>query len=293
MVPVLTLSTDIGLNDYIVGAIKGQLVSAVRELNIVDITHYLSPSNYPQSSYICGNAIKHFPHGTIHAIVLNLFESNPDHILLAKYKDQIIACPDNGILTMITNEVPNEIVSVSVNGPNGLTTLDFTRTLANVVTQLHAGKSLGEIGQPVVSINEKYSLRATIGADWIEGQIIFIDHFENVIVNITKEEFDEHRANRNFQIVFTRSEIINQISDNYAAVNVGDKFAWFNAAGYLEIAINKGNVAGLFGLQGASDAGASGISQQNNWFYKTVRIYFTPVPEEVPTVKSTMPNVIL
>lgn len=292
MTSILTLSTDIGLNDYIVGAIKGQLVSAVRELNIVDITHYLSSSNYPQSSYICGNAIKHFPKGTIHTIILNLFEHNPDHLLLAKYKDQIIACPDNGILTMITGEVPKEIVSVPVDKTKGLTTLHFTQTLAQTVALLHSGKELHVIGQPIETIVEKYPLRATIGTDWIEGQIIFIDHYENVVVNITKEEFEEHRANRNFQVVFTRSEIIHQINENYAAVNVGEKFAWFNSAGYLEIAINKGNVAGLFGLQGVSDAGVSGTSQQNNWFYKTVRIYFTPVPEEQPVVKSTMPTIL-
>ncbi|HEY0299172.1 MAG TPA: SAM-dependent chlorinase/fluorinase [Arachidicoccus sp.] len=292
MMSILTLSTDIGLNDYIVGAIKGQLISAVRDLNVVDITHYLSSSNYPQSSYICGNAIKHFPKGTIHAVILNLFEHNPNHILLAKYNDQIIACPDNGILTMIANEVPKEMVFVPVDKANGLTTLGFTQTLSYIVSLLHEGKKISEIGQPIDTIVEKYSLRATIGSDWIEGQIIFIDHYENVIVNITKEEFEEHRANRNFQIVFTRSEIINQISENYASVNVGEKFAWFNSAGYLEIAINKGNVAGLFGLQGVSDAGMSGTSQQNNWFYKTVRIYFTPVQEEQPAVKSTMPTIL-
>lgn len=292
MMSILTLSTDIGLNDYIVGAIKGQLVSAVPTLNIVDITHYLSSSNYPQSSYICTNAFKHFPKGTIHVVLLNLFENNPSQILVAKYKDQFIICPDNGILTMITNEVPNEMVGVAVDMSLGATTLDFTRNLSKVVSLLSEGKELDVIGNIPENIVEKYPLRATIGSDWIEGQIIFIDHFENVIVNITKEEFEEHRANRNFQIVFTRSEIINHISKNYADVHVGEKFAWFNSAGYLEIAINKGNVAGLFGLQGVSDAGASGTSQQNNWFYKTVRIFFLPVPEPQPVVKSTMPTVL-
>ncbi|PZP46581.1 MAG: hypothetical protein DI598_11915 [Pseudopedobacter saltans] len=289
---ILTLSTDIGLNDYIVGAIKGQLVSVVSSLNIVDVTHYLSSSNYPQSAYVCSNAFKHFPKDTIHVVILNLFENNPSKILVAKHKDQFIVCPDNGILTMITGEVPKEMVSVEVDSAKGLTTLDFTRKLAQVVKLLSANNDLVAIGDSADSIVEKYSLRATIGSDWIEGQIIFIDHFENVVVNITKEEFEEHRSNRNFQIVFTRSEIINHISENYADVNVGEKFAWFNSAGYLEIAINKGNVAGLFGLQGVSDAGVSGISQQNNWFYKTVRIYFTPVPEGQPTVRSTMPTIL-
>ena len=114
-------------------------------------------------------------------------------------------------------------------------------------------------------------MRATIGSDWLEGQIIFIDNFENVVVNITKEEFEEQRKDRDFHISFMRNETINTLSDNYASVPPGEKLAWFNAAGYLEISVNKGNMAGLFGLRRFSqDAGPL----QSKWFYQTVRIYF-------------------
>lgn len=289
---IVTLSTDIGLKDYIVGAIKGQLVSAMSSLNLVDITHYLSPSNYPQSAYICSNAFRYFPKGTIHIVLINLFENNPSRILVAQYHDQYILCPDNGILTMITGEVSKDLWSIALGERSGLTTLDFTQKIAEVVRHLVSFNNVETIGLSVTSIVEKYSLHATKGSDWIEGQIIFIDHFENVVVNIKREEFEEHRANRNFQIVFTRTEIINHISDNYADVSVGEKFAWFNSAGYLEIAINKGNFAGLFGLQGVSDDGVTGIAQQNNWFYKTVRIYFLPIAEEQPAIRMSQATIL-
>ncbi len=134
-----------------------------------------------------------------------------------------------------------------------------------------AGKTIDEVAEVASDIEEKYPLRSTIGADWIEGQIIFIDNFENVVVNITKLEFEEHRNNRKFHISFMRNEIISSLSENYAAVLPGEKLAWFNAAGYLEISVNKGNMAGLFGLRSfSSESGPL----QNKWFYQTVRIYF-------------------
>ena len=101
---IVTLTTDIGYNDYIVGAIKGQLLSADPSFNIVDITHRLSPFNYQQAAYICSNAFRHFPQNTFHIIIVNLFEAHPDHVLLAKYNGQYVACPDNGILTMIAGK---------------------------------------------------------------------------------------------------------------------------------------------------------------------------------------------
>ena len=267
---ILTLSTDIGLNDYIVGAIKGQLLSAVPSLNVVDITHSLSSVNYPQAAYICSNAYKHFPGKTFHLIIVNLFEKPLKHFLIAYHKDQFICCPDNGILTMITSEKPESIIAVPVQGA---TTLDYTSRLAKVYSLLQKGAQLADVGYNVEQIEEKYPPKFTIGPDWIEGQIIFIDSFENVVVNITKQEFEQQCQGRKFKIVFMRNEMIETLGNNYAAAHAGEKLAWFNSAGYLEIAINKGNMAGLFGLQNYSDA-TSQSAIQNTLFYKTVKIFF-------------------
>lgn len=272
--PLLTLTTDIGTNDYLPGAIKGQLLTANPALNIVDITHGLSPFNYPQAAYICNNAFKHFPEGTFHIVLINLFENLSRHALIALHNSQYIFCPDNGILTMITGMKPEKIVSININTAKGFSTLQYTQTLANTIAYLSGGKNMEEVGTLITNIEEKYPLRATYGSNYIEGQIIFIDNFENVVVNITREEFEEQRKGRNFKINFTRNEIINSLSENYASVVPGEKLAWFNAAGYLEIAVNKGNMAGLFGLQGFIDIGAPGAAIQNKWLYQTVRIFF-------------------
>ncbi len=269
--PIVTLSTDIGLYDYLPAAIKGQLLSMDESIAIVDITHTLSPFDYPQTAYICNNAFKHFPAGTIHILIVNLFECNPDHFLLANYNNQYIICPDNGILTMITGVKPEQVFSVPVEAEDRIGTLEYTAAIARNLRAIRDGNSIEKVGESVLQIEEKYPLRSTIGADWLEGQIIFIDNFENVVVNITKEEFDEQRKGRGFHISFMRNEIINVLSDNYASVLPGEKLAWFNAAGYLEISVNKGNMAGLFGLRRFSTDAAP---LQNKWFYQTVRVYF-------------------
>ena len=81
--PLLTLTSDIGHQDFLVGAVKGQLLQANTDFNIVDITHHLSPFNYPQAAYVCRNAIKNFPPGTFHLVLVNLFDEKPEHMLLA------------------------------------------------------------------------------------------------------------------------------------------------------------------------------------------------------------------
>jgi S-adenosylmethionine hydrolase len=272
--PIATLSTDIGTNDYLSGAIKGQLLTANPALNIVDITHTLSPSNYQQTAYICSNAYKYFPPNTLHVLIVNLFETSPEKVLFAEYDQQYIICPDNGILTMITGTKPEKVYAIEVLTNSNIGTLNYSQTIANTIGKISNGKSITELGIAINDIVEKYPLRSTIGTNWIEGQIIFIDHFENVVVNITREEFEEHRKGRDFKIEFMRGEIISSLSENYASVTPGEKLAWFNASGLLEIAINKGNMAGLFGLYNYASEAAQGAAMHNKYFYQTVRIYF-------------------
>lgn len=270
---LLTLTSDIGQQDYLVGAIKGQLLQINAGFIIVDITHQLSPFNYPQSAYVCRNAIRNFPDLTYHIILVNLFEQRPEKLLLAFYKKQYILCADNGLLTMILEDKPELVIGLPLNKSNIKNTLYCAQVFGKAINDIVKGTSIFDIGEPDSTIIEKNHLRPLLGENWIEGQIIFIDNFENVIVNITREEFEEQRKGRSFRIVFKRDEIIDRISETYADVTEGEKLAVFNSGGYLEIAINKGNAAGLFGLHGFMEQSQNNYLQ-NRLYYQTVRIYF-------------------
>jgi hypothetical protein len=270
---LLTLTTDIGRRDYLLGAVKGLLLKINKEFRIADITHEISPFNFPQAAYICRNAVKNFPDDTFHIILVNLFNSKPEHLLLARHQEQYYACADNGLLTMILESRPDEVVAIPLDKTVQRDILYCSSVLAKAINDILSGKKLSSLGRTDIDIVEKKPLKPMLGPNWMEGQIIFIDNFENVVVNITREDFEEQRKGRSFRIIFKRDEVIDKISETYADVAEGDKLALFNAAGYLEIAINKGNAAGLFGLQGYSET-QQHTAFRNRLFYQTVRIQF-------------------
>ena len=273
--PLLTLTSDIGQQDFLIGAVKGQLLQTNGEFSLVDISHNLSPFNYPQAAYVCRNAIKNFPVGTFHLILVNLFDEKPEHMLLAEHNGHFIGCADNGLLTMILEEVPQKTVALALDKNQQKNTLYCASVFAKAFNQLITGKNIEDVGDAGVSIHVKNPLRPMRGSDYIEGQIIFIDNFENVIVNIHRDEFEEQRKGRSFKIVFKRDEVIDRFSETYADVNEGEKLALFNSAGYLEIAINKGNAAGLLGLQNFSEKQLQQSQYMNSrLFYQTVKVYF-------------------
>ena len=273
--PLITLTSDIGRQDFLTGAVKGQLLHINGNFNIVDVSHELSPFNYPQAAYVCRNAIKNFPAQTFHIVLVNLFDKRPEHLLFIQHNNQYIGCADNGLITMILEETPEKIVALPLKKSEQKNTLYCASVFAKAYQDILDGKKMEEIGDSNVSIEIKNPLRPLLGPTYIERQIIFIDNFENVIINITKEEFEEQRRGRSFKIVFKRDEVIDKISESYADVSESEKLALFNSANYLEIAVNKGNAAGLFGLEGYSEKlNTQTQYMQNRLLYQTVKVYF-------------------
>lgn len=268
---LITLTSDIGRQDYLLAAVKGLLLRMNPDFQLVDISHDLIPFNHPQAAYICRNAIRHFPPFSFHLVLVNLFDQKQQQFLLAFHQDQYILCADNGLLTMILEDKPEMVIGLQADRPGKLNTLECVELMAKAVQKIQEGASLQQIGTPDIPYIEKKALKPYLEENWMEGRIIHIDHFENVIVNITRQEFEEHRRGRSFRIVFKREEVINKISDTYADVSEGEKLALFNSAGYLEIAVNKGKAAGLFGLVGFSD---KSNGAQNKLIYQTVRVFF-------------------
>lgn len=269
--PVITISSDIGNSNFLIGAIKGQIFSAIPDCHIADISHQFSSSNYQQAAYICKNAFKYYPEKTLHLVLLDFFASFPVQVLWAEYDKQYIICPDNGILTMITGEKPKSVFSIPLQ-PDSHTLMDYTQAIISWVQKLIKNNTPDKKLKQVSKIVEKYPMRSSSGKNWIDSQIIYIDHFENVVLNLSQEEFEAIRQNRKFKIILMRyDETIQEISESYASVPPGENLACFNSAGYLELSINKGNMAGLFGLKGFAEKNAG---LQNKLLYETIRIVF-------------------
>lgn len=268
--PIVTLSSDIGTQDYIVGAIKGQILQQITTATITDISHYLSQSNFPEAAYICKNAFVHYPAKTVHVILLHCYEYNKPHFLTLKHNDQLIICPDNGIITMLLDKKPTHVRAISLNNETNF--LQITRKLCTAASDYLNEK---EVGEPIIEIVEKLPLQPVFEENAIRTHIIFIDNFENIVLNITKPQFENFAKGRKFKLIFKRNETITHFSTNYFDVAEGEKLAYFNSAGYLELAINKGNMAGLFGLQGFNElVYKQGKSMQNKYFYDYVSIFF-------------------
>jgi len=274
--PIITLSSDIGNNDFIVSAIKGQLLHINPFLNLVDISHTLSNKNFFQVGYICGNAIPHFPAETIHLILVNTFSTEKLSFVVAKHNNQYIICPNNGLISMLTNGTPLEYAIFSFASATTINTLIITEKIIEIIKGIYANTSNSIKRSTTVPLVEKYNLKPLTNDAWLQCQIIWVDNFKNIVLNITKELFEQVRKGRRFEIALTNRTVINKISEHYAERPSGEAVAWFNAANYLELAIVDGELAPLFGFKDFSENTAS-RGLKTDLAYKVIKIFFYEV----------------
>ena len=115
---IITLTTDFGLRDYSVGAVKGAIYTKCPDARIVDISHLVSPFDIFQTAYILKNAYKHFPKGSIHVIGVDA-ERNPEkrHLLMLLNGHYFIGA-DNGIFNLLAEEnEPIQLFEVATDIP--------------------------------------------------------------------------------------------------------------------------------------------------------------------------------
>jgi len=260
---IITLTTDYGLKDHFVGALKGKLLSEFREATLIDISHNIDAFNVAEAAYIIGAAYSSFPKGTVHLIGVDIELNSENQHIAMQWNDQYFVCADNGILSMLIQRiVPQKLVTINIHDrlPNDATDLDV---FVKVACHLAKGGLLNVIGKEIKTIKEVTELQAVVQENQIKGYVIYNDHFGNVVTNISKKMFLELGKSRPYEVRI-KNKIIKTILPKYSDIGIseqyplkdyeGQKLAIFNEAGYLEIAVFRsnpetvGSAASLLGL---------------------------------------------
>lgn len=245
---IITLTTDLGSKDFYQAALKGSILSLLPTVNIVDISHDIPAFNIPQAAFVLKNSFHYFPKATVHLIGIDSVFNADTRYLALKYQDHFFVGSDNGIFSLLFDAPPDEMVELNIMQDLKFLHFPLSDILTKAAVHLAKGGALTDIGIPAGNLEEKMMLHPVIEKDILRGSVIYIDSFQNVITNITKDLFTRLQENRNFRLFFKRNESISQLSWHYNEVPEGEKLCMFGISNHLEIAINKGNASGLLGL---------------------------------------------
>ncbi|MBI2556260.1 MAG: SAM-dependent chlorinase/fluorinase [Planctomycetes bacterium] len=272
---VITLLTDFGNQDAYVGIMKGVIAGINPFANIVDICHSISPQDIFSGAYLLYTSYKYFPRKTIHVAVVDPGVGSRRNIICVEAKNYFFLAPDNGILSfIIQNEKPKSIFRIT-NNKYFLSSLSNTFHGRDVFAPVAAYLSLGVRPQKMgIKINQLKQLDMPKPVHkktgQVEGQIIYIDRFGNLITNIKKEYLVKWVGGQKSEVgsqkpdtckKASKEKILSQrdtmettigmkkivgLSKTYTDAKPGEPLVLFGSAGFLEVSINQGNAQKYF-----------------------------------------------
>lgn len=267
---IITLTSDIGLKDFYIASVKGSLYSKIPSIVLVDITHDIKPFDVSGAAFQVRSSFENFPDGTIHIIDVdsepflphNINAVNHENLLaypsILKFKNQYFITNDNGFIgAFLGEEYPQSLYRYQQieQEPEKWSFMmrDCFIELANNIIQK---KPFESYCNSIDSYKKAFVQNPIINENLIQGHVIHIDTFGNIITNITRSDFERFGKDTPFVISYQKKVYdLNVISKSYNDVVESECVAIFNHNNHLEIAINRGANGGngganqLFGIR--------------------------------------------
>ena len=247
---IATLLTDLGYRDPYLAMAKGKLLSGVKHIQIIDISHDpVVTTDEMIGSFMLKNIVPQFPKGTVHIVSVNTTLDFGTRFVVFEYKGHYFIGADSGIFFMCIGEHPEKVYDITSYSKTH-TTFPLMDIFVPVAIELYNEKKIEEIGATEVKLVEKTMFYPTVEPNRVVGGILYIDIYGNLITNISKNLFDKIRNNRRFRI-FVRSATysISKISNNYNEVIEGEMVGVINYSGLIEIAMHNANCAKMLGVE--------------------------------------------
>jgi len=257
--PIITLTTDFGLNDHFVGTIKGVILSIVPEVEIVDICHSVQAFDVLDGALTIAQAYSYFPSGTVHLVVVDPGVGTARRPILVTSDRHHFVAPDNGVLSMIYAREERlhirHITAEHYSLQPVSNTFHARDVFSPVAAWLAKGVDPEKFGDEISDfVRFNAPKPKAVDGSTLRGVVLKADRFGNLVTNITPQDAPALFAAVpvQFKIRVGKQEIT-EIHSNYSEGAPGEVFGILGSMGYLEIATDRGSAAKIIGAGKGSE----------------------------------------
>ena len=220
------------------------------DARFIDVSHHIPPQDIMAGAWVIRNAAFLFPPESIHLVVVDPGVGTDRHPIVLKIEDQYFVGPDNGIFSLLYTEFKYKAYKLNKAEywrAERSRTFHGRDVFAPVAAHLFNGVDVKKMGDPIKDL-VSYHWAVPIGdKDGIQGWVIHIDRFGNLITNISETLLEETAGRRKVR-VYLGNTIIDHMVNTFGDVQPGEPAAFIGSSGMLEVGINKGNAAEMLGV---------------------------------------------
>ena len=266
---MIALTTDFGLVDAYVGAMKGVMLEIAPDARLVDITHQITPQDLRQTAYVLYTVYRFFPPHTVHLVVVDPGVGGARRAIALRTPRGSFVGPDNGIFSYVIAEQPVhaavELADPRYHRAQVSQTFHGRDIFAPAAAHLAAGVSIDQFGPAIPDPVTLPLPHLQVNPGVVSGEVLHVDRFGNAITSIgrlawkaqkltLKPAFRETAAQEvDFQAdevsITTEGHEIQGVRRAYAQVEPGDVLALVGSTGHLEISVRQGSGARELGLR--------------------------------------------
>jgi S-adenosyl-L-methionine hydrolase (adenosine-forming) len=248
--PLVTLTTDFGTGSTYVAAMKGALLAVNPAAHLVDLSHSVPPQDLLFCSFFLRSTLPFFPTGTLHVVVVDPGVGTDRAVLYVETGGQRLLAPDNGCWTALASLAtdPPRVVRLTQQRywrPSISPTFHGRDIFAPVAGHLSRGLDPQELGPPVTSWKELSWPAPRLAKDVLEGEVLFVDDFGNLLTNIPAEALEPWHGR--VQSVDVGGHEVRRQVRTYGEADPGAIVALISSAGMLEVAVAHGSAARTLG----------------------------------------------
>ncbi len=257
----ITITTDFGIKDWYVGVMKGVIAWTASQTRTIDITHEVPQGSIRAGAFQLWNSFPYFPEGTVHLAVVDPGVGSSRRAIAIKTRRYYWVGPDNGLLSWAADQDGEvdayEITNPKWTLPKKSSTFHGRDIFAPVAAGLSAGWSIDEIGPRIDDYQKLDWPNAQIEEILIQGSVLYIDVFGNIITNINTKDWSNFlESNSELSIVSllkitheNGQEIEINTGSHYSNVEVGTPIALIGSGGFLEFSTRNGSFAEDYDFQ--------------------------------------------
>jgi S-adenosylmethionine hydrolase len=250
--PIITLTTDYGTNDHLVGVLKGVILKINPDAQIIDITHQVAAYDLLDGALTIAAAYEYFPPKTIHVVVVDPGVGTERRPLLVTGQTQYFIAPDNGVLSAVYEKEENFVVRNLTAEHYFLQPVSKTfhgrDVFAAVASWLSKSWAPASMGEEITDFKRLALPRPKEAEGKIKGVVLRVDSFGNLMTNFRVEDLTPELLEKGEIELLVGTHAVKRLVPTFANGAAGEPVAYLGSSGYLEIAVNKGNAARTMSL---------------------------------------------
>lgn len=243
---LITLTTDFGVSDHYVGAIKGVILNINPQAQIVDLCNAVQSYDVLDGAITIAQAYRYYPADAVHMVVVDPGVGTPRRPILVTGERHIFLAPDNGVLSLVYEQEERLSVRHITSDHYFLQPVSNTfhgrDVFAAVAGWLSKGVEVSKFGDEITDFVRFAAPRPKpIDAKTMKGVVLRVDKFGNLITNFAERDVPALFAQPTppFKITVGKAQVA-KLAQSYSQGAPGEVFAIIGSMGYVEISANRG-----------------------------------------------------